>query len=105
MDSKYIDATATEAERARFYFFRVNKSGADRTAKRIAKAAEYLWNISGDKGTEEKPKFFADLTKGERLQFLADYMERIINDAAAQQVQNELQAAAVIDLAKSIEDN
>lgn len=89
--AKYITGTP---EIARFDFTRTNKTGADKTAARINKAVEYLWNIYGDKGTPEAPILFASLTKNQKLDFLAQHLGRVINDAAITQIHAEQDAAA-----------
>lgn len=103
IEAKYINTGIPEI--ARFDFSRVNKSGVDKTAARINKAAEYLWNIYGDKGTIEAPIVFSDLTKKAKLDFLAAHLERVINDAASTQIHNEQEALARAAVQTGVEEN
>lgn len=102
IEAKYIAGTP---ELARFDFSRLNSSGVDKTQARINKAAEHIWNMIGDKGTEEVPILFGDLTKKQKLDLLAVHLERVINDAAKAQIWNEQQNAARLSTETGIEEN
>ena len=92
MDAKYITGTP---EVARFDYTRANKALADKTSNRINLAAEYLWDVGfGDHGTQEVPILFASLTKKQKLDIVAAYVERVINDAARTQQSVKAQADA-----------
>ena len=103
IDAKYV--TTGTPEIARFDFSRANKLGVDKTAARVNKAAEYLWNIYGDKGTPEAPLTFVMLTKKQKLDFLAAHLENVINDAAQTQVYNEQTALANLNVVTEVENN
>lgn len=82
MDSKYVDIGTPPVETARFDYSRINDAGTVKTQGRIELAAEYLWNLGyGNHGTSQAPILFADLTKKQKLQIVADHLERVIIDA------------------------
>jgi hypothetical protein len=101
IDAKYVGTP----EIARFDFSRINKAGVGKTQARVNKAAEYIWNVYGDKGTEQTPKTFSMLTKKQKLDFLAAHLERVINDAALTQIHNEQDVIANAAVAGVEEDN
>ena len=103
MDAKYVAGTP---EVARFDFSRVNALSADKTQKRIEKAAEYLWNLGqGNHGTIAVPITFASLTKKQKLDIVAAHLETVINDAAKTQVYLSKQSAASADASAEFEQN
>ena len=88
MDSKWI------GEIARFDFSRV-KGARDVTQNNINKAAAYLWGIGqGDRGTEEKPILFTDLTKKQKLEMVGAQLDTVITDMVKTQVHIEAQDTA-----------
>lgn len=99
MDSKYIDIGTPPVETARFDYSRINDAGTVKTQNRIELAAEYLWSVGyGNHGTPDAPIVFADLTKKQKLNIVADHLERVIVDAGktlkSQKAQQEAANAA-----------
>ena len=94
MDSKYVAGTP---EIARFDFTRVNGANADKTQKRIELAAEYLWR--------DRETAFASLTKKQKLDVVADYLEAVINDMAKAQTFKAKQSTANADADAEFEAN
>jgi len=99
MESKWI------GEIARFDFSRV-KGARDVTQNNINKAAAYLWGIGqGDRGTEEKPILFTDLTKKQKLEMVGAQLDTVITDMVRTQVHIEGQATADATSKADVENN
>lgn len=96
MDSKYVAGTP---EIARFDFSRVNASNVDKTQRRVELCAEYLWNL----GSREVA--FASLTKKQKLDIVAAYLEQAISDAARTQLRKTKQSTANADADAEFEAN
>lgn len=96
MDSKYVAGTP---EIARFDFSRVNGENANKTQRRIELCAEYLWNLVSREVT------FASLTKKQKLDIVADYLEVEINNLVRAQLRKSKQSTANADADAEFEAN
>lgn len=95
---KYVAGTP---ELARFDYSRVNASAVDKTQKRIELAAEYFY--TSNLVVQGAP--FASLTKTQKLEIVAKYIEKIINDAAQRQTLNAKQSTANTSASAEFEAN
>jgi hypothetical protein len=99
IDSKYVTGTP---EIARFDFSRVNAAGVDKTQKRIELAAEGIYKRQNSMGPVTP---FDSLTKKQKLDVVAQYLESIINSEARIAIEQKAQEAARANAASDLENN
>jgi len=112
IDAKYVAGTP---EVARFDYSRVNTTAVDKTAHRINLAAAWLWRpfLEGPGGPNNQGPVwrtffrgdYALLTKNERLDFVSEHWEHVLDNLAKREMEAIRLAEAAATAAAAIADD